>query len=66
MAGGAHVGVDATVRSVGAPTHFGSLVDLDVLDHQRIHVKALGGEGKVELVTCFSLQINNLHVTVSK
>lgn len=46
MAGGAHVGVDATVRSVGAPTHFGSLVDLDVLDHQRIHVKALGGEGK--------------------
>lgn len=46
VAGGAHVGVDATVRSVGAPTHFGSLVDLDVLDHQRIHVKALGGEGK--------------------
>lgn len=44
MAGGAHIGVDPTVCSVGAPPHFGSLVDLDVLDDQRVHIKTLEGK----------------------
>lgn len=41
VAGGAHVGVDAAVGAVGAPPHLGGLVDLDVLDHQRVHVQTL-------------------------
>lgn len=41
MAGRAHVGVDAAVGTVGASPHLGGLVDLDVLDDQRIHVKTL-------------------------
>lgn len=42
VARGAHVGVDAPMGPVGAPPHFGGLVDLDVLDDQRIHIQALG------------------------
>lgn len=41
MARGAHVGVDPPVSSVGAPAHFGSLVHLDVFNHQRIHIETL-------------------------
>lgn len=41
MAGGAHVGVDTAVSIVGTPAHLGGFVDLDVLDHQRIHIKTL-------------------------
>ncbi len=37
----AHVGVDAAVGAVGASPHLGGLVDLDVLDDQRVHVQAL-------------------------
>jgi len=43
VARGAHVGVDPPVSSVGAPAHFGSLVHLDVFNHQRIHIETLGG-----------------------
>uniref|UniRef100_A0A8C8SRL7 Uncharacterized protein n=1 Tax=Pelusios castaneus TaxID=367368 RepID=A0A8C8SRL7_9SAUR len=32
MTGGAHVGVDTTMSSVGTPVHFGGLVDLDTLE----------------------------------
>lgn len=52
VAGGAHVGVDPPVSSVGAPAHFGSLVHLDVLNHQRIHIETLGG---IKLKHCASL-----------
>lgn len=45
VAGGAHVGVDSPMSSVGAPAHFGSLVHLDVLNHQRIHIETLWGKG---------------------
>lgn len=41
MAGRAHVGVDATVGAVRTPPHLGGLVDLDVLDDQRVHVETL-------------------------
>lgn len=41
MAGRAHVGVDAAVGTVGAPPHFGGLVDLNVLDDQRVHIQTL-------------------------
>lgn len=41
VAGGAHVGVDAAVGTVGAPPHFGGLVDLNVLDDQRVHIQTL-------------------------
>lgn len=56
VARGAHVGVDPPVRSVGAAAHFGSLVHLDVLDHQRIHVKTLGWEGKIQKPVIFLLE----------
>lgn len=32
MAGGAHVGVNTAMGTVGASPHLGGLVDLDVLD----------------------------------
>lgn len=41
VAGRAHVGVDATVGAVRTPPHLGGLVDLDVLDDQRVHVETL-------------------------
>lgn len=41
MAGGAHVGVDAAVGTVGASPHLGGLVDLDVLNDQRVHIQTL-------------------------
>ena len=41
---GAHVGVDATVGPVGTPPHLGSLVHLDVLDDQGVHVQTLPHE----------------------
>lgn len=50
VAGGAHVGVDPPVGSVGAPAHFGGLVHLDVLDHQRIHVQPLRKRDKTKRI----------------
>ncbi len=41
MAGGAHVGVDASVRTVSTPAHLWGLVHLDVLNHQRVHIQTL-------------------------
>ena len=41
VAGGGHVGVDATVSTVGATTLAGSLVDLDVLDDKSLLLQAL-------------------------
>lgn len=38
MAGRAHVGVNAAVGAVGASPHLGGLVDLDVLDDERVHI----------------------------
>lgn len=41
VARGAHVGVDPAVCPVRAPAHLGSLVHLDVLDDQGIHIETL-------------------------
>lgn len=42
MAGGAHVGVDTSVGTVGTSAHFGGLVHLNMLNHQRVHIQTLG------------------------
>lgn len=42
----AHVRVDAAVGTVRTPAHLGSLVHLDVLDDQGVHVQTLRGEPK--------------------
>lgn len=42
MAGRAEVGIDATMGTVGAATHLGGLVDLDVLDNNLLQVETLG------------------------
>lgn len=44
VAGGAHVGVDASVGTVRAPPHLGGLVHLDVLNNQRVHIQTLKPE----------------------
>ncbi len=58
VAGGAHVGVDAAVSTVRAPPHLGGLVDLDVLDDQRVHIQTLKPHGSRKWVrdtwTCSS------------
>ena len=41
VAGGRHVGVDATVSTVGAATLARGLVDLDVLDNKSLLLQAL-------------------------
>ena len=41
VAGRGHVGVDATVSTVGTTTLLGSLVDLDVLDDESLLLQAL-------------------------
>lgn len=63
VAGGAHVGVDPPVSSVGAPAHFGSLVHLDVLNHQRIHIETLGGD-KIKTL-CLTSPCNNATISAA-
>lgn len=41
VAWGAHVRVNSAVGTVGAPSHLWGLVDLDVLDNQRVHIQTL-------------------------
>lgn len=48
MAWGAHVGVDASVSTVCAPTHFWGLVHLDVFNHKRVHIQTLQGVNERE------------------
>lgn len=46
VAGGAHVGVDASMSTVGTSAHLGGLVHLNMLNDQRVHIQTLGEESK--------------------
>lgn len=64
VAGGAHVGVDASVGTVGTPAHLRGLVHLDMLNHQRVHIQTLGKETTESALSLHLKKKNVLHFAI--